>query len=82
MLAMQSVLEPAVNSLASPGRGSSEVEQILTNALMLLVFAAVGLPGAIGFPGCYPGSLFICKIARLLFHSFRKDVVGPFLESL
>ena len=82
MLAIQSVLEPATNSLAAPGRGNSDVEQILTNALMRLVLAAVGLPGAIRLPGCYPGSLFVCKIARLLFHPFREDVIRPFLESL
>jgi hypothetical protein len=35
MLAIHSVLEPAANSLASPRRGNSAVEQILTNALML-----------------------------------------------
>jgi len=34
MLAMHSTLEPALNSLASPGRGSSPVAQILTNALI------------------------------------------------
>jgi len=34
-LAMQSVLEPALNSLASPGRGNSRFVQILTNALMV-----------------------------------------------
>src|ERR1700689_4311165 len=43
----------------------------------ILIFAAVGLPGAIGLPGCRPGSLFVCKITRRLLDSFRKDVKGP-----
>jgi hypothetical protein len=44
------------------------------------VFAAVGLPGAIGLPGGHPGGLFVRKIARLLLHSVRKDVVSPFAQ--
>src|SRR6202008_3485910 len=47
-----------------------------------LIFAAVGLPSEIGLPRGSPRSLFVWKIARLLFNSFRKDIERPLAESL
>ncbi len=77
-LAIHSGLPPALNSLASPRAAiaplAADPDQFTHRAL---IFAAVGLPGAIGLPGGNPGRFLVGKIAGFFLNSSRKDVVRP-----